>query len=91
MQKILQITVVFTGAILFWIIFQGCRKDKIEENPYSWTEDFKNVHYLLQKQWLIINNSIDASDAYWKQGIHESYKNRGNGISSLYLHCHKMY
>ena len=81
MQKIIQIALVTCTSL---VLFQGCKREKIEENSSTeeivssedlsriqLTEEFVNMESLANKQWMKFNNSIDASDCNWKQGFYK--------------------
>lgn len=69
MQKKFQLNLI-AGIFIFMVFQPGCKKDKVEENPYSWTEEFVHLDGLKLKQWLVFNNSIDAPGAAWQQGVY---------------------
>jgi hypothetical protein len=76
MQKFMQVALI-SGFSLFLLLAQGCKKDKEEENPNSWTEEFVDMENLIQNQWMVFNNGIDAFGTTWQQGFYEIDKMGG--------------
>jgi hypothetical protein len=83
MKKIIQIALVSCTYLVF---LQGCKKEEIvssgnspieefvikEELPkILMAEEFVSMENLLKSDWLVFNNSIDASDGAWQQGFYE--------------------
>src|SRR5688572_28368414 len=83
MQKFKQLSLA-TAISLFLLMGQGCKKDKNEDNPKSWMEEFVDMEKLMQNQWMVFNNSIDAYGVTWQQGMYDIDKMGGYIGSKAY-------